>query len=100
MNEGEMYAACYLLLQKIEKSSTVMLDRWSISITNAESESTDDSVNSSRDNLDRRVSEKIPFDIINNYLSIGVVSKSLRSVNVKTLFCFLSFSRSNNFFRF
>ena len=62
-------------LQKIERSSSTLLDRWSITITNQKSNDHDS--NGSKDNLaeaDRRVSEKIPFNIINNYFSIGVVS--------------------------
>ena len=59
------------MLQKVEKSSQTLLDRWSISITEIEESAS----NSSQDHLDRRcVSEKIPFNIINNYFSIGVVS--------------------------
>ena len=61
-----------------------MLDRWSITITNQKQ--TDDESSGSKDNLASvaeeteegphpRVSEKIPFNIINNYFSIGVVSE-------------------------
>ena len=63
----------HFTFQKIERSSKTMLDRWSIAITNE-----DDYSKGSKDNLNeenrRMVSEKIPFNIINNYFSIGVVS--------------------------
>ena len=63
----------HFYFQKIERSSKTMLDRWSIAITNE-----DDYSKGSKDNLNeenrKMVSEKIPFNIINNYFSIGVVS--------------------------
>ena len=56
-----------------------MLDRWSITITN-QSDTNENTSKGSKDNLNddqnnrKMVSEKIPFNIINNYFSIGVVS--------------------------
>ena len=62
-----------MLLQKIERSTTTLLDRWSISITDVQGQ-TNEPDNGSMDPPSRDVvSEKIPFDIINNYFSIGVV---------------------------
>ena len=40
------------------------------------------------------VSEKIPFDIINNYFSIGVVSKTMAKVCI--LWCLSQFKRLSN----
>ena len=62
-------------MQKIERSSTTMLDRWSIGITELEEvQDEPESDSGSQKHKDKRVSENIPFNIINNYFSIGVVS--------------------------
>lgn len=49
-------------LQKIEKASMVMLDRWQIEVV--EDKLTDSG----------EVGDPIPYNIINNYFSVGVVS--------------------------
>ena len=63
-----------IIFQKIERSTTTLLDRWSIKITDVVQEV------EQQEHVDRRVSEKIPFNIINNYFSIGVVSKTMAKV--------------------
>ncbi|XP_066989489.1 diacylglycerol kinase 1 isoform X2 [Macrobrachium rosenbergii] len=57
--EGE---SLHKVLKKIEKSSVVMMDRWHIEV----SEQT-----GTQDDIDK-VGDKIPYNIINNYFSIGV----------------------------
>jgi len=52
-----------------------MLDRWSIKVTNDSEESEDGESGKICDYQD------IPFNIINNYFSIGVVRKSDNSIN-------------------
>lgn len=52
------------MLQKIEKSTVVMMDRWHIEV----SEQT-----GTHEDMDE-VADKIPYNIVNNYFSIGVVS--------------------------
>ena len=54
----------YFYLQKISQSSTVMLDRWSISVSDEERDKSEPII---------RANDKIPYNIINNYFSIGVV---------------------------
>lgn len=49
--------------QKIEKSSVVMMDRWHIEVS--EQTSTQET---------EEAGDKIPYNIVNNYFSIGVVS--------------------------
>ncbi|KAB7506505.1 Diacylglycerol kinase beta [Armadillidium nasatum] len=53
--EGE---SLYKILKKMEKSSLVMLDRWHIEVSETREEES---------NIDR-----IPYNIVNNYFSIGV----------------------------
>lgn len=50
-------------LQKIEKSTVVMMDRWHIEVSEQTGTQEGD-----------EVGDKIPYNIINNYFSIGVVS--------------------------
>ena len=54
--------------QKIELSTTVMMDRWRIEVSD------------SRMQDDDPPGEPIPYNIINNYFSIGVVSPAPRPV--------------------
>lgn len=54
----------FLLLQKIEKSSVVMMDRWHIEV----------SEQTGTQETGGDVADRIPYNIINNYFSIGVVS--------------------------
>ena len=77
--ESRSKSSC-LFLQKIERSSTTMLDRWSIEITEItetdpmlDQQEEHSGSNKEPSSKDRRVSENIPFNIINNYFSIGVV---------------------------
>lgn len=51
-------------LQKIEKSSVVMMDRWHIEV----------SEQTGTQETGGDVADRIPYNIINNYFSIGVVS--------------------------
>lgn len=60
--EGE---SIYKLLDKISKASNVMLDRWLIELS--DSAPPEPGVN--------EADTRIPYNIINNYFSIGVVSK-------------------------
>ncbi|XP_068225402.1 diacylglycerol kinase 1 isoform X4 [Palaemon carinicauda] len=57
--EGE---SLHKVLKKIEKSSVVMMDRWHIEVS--EQMGTQDDID--------KVGDKIPYNIINNYFSIGV----------------------------
>lgn len=50
------------MLQKIERASTVLMDRWHIEV----SEQKDDG---------SPPGDPIPYNIINNYFSVGVVRK-------------------------
>lgn len=59
--------------QKIEKSSVVMMDRWHIEVS--EQTGTQET---------EEAGDKIPYNIVNNYFSIGVVS-------VGKLFCYARF---------
>lgn len=61
--EGE---SVHKLLHKIARSSIVMMDRWSVELTD---------VQDFEDCKDKESGiDKIPYNIINNYLSVGVVS--------------------------
>ena len=51
-----------------------MLDRWNITITSADS-SVDLGGQGSQDKEEQEKQQNIPFNIINNYFSIGVVSQ-------------------------
>lgn len=55
-------------LQKIEKASIVMLDRWQIDVI--EDKTTDPC----------EVGDPIPYNIINNYFSVGVVSRTYQEL--------------------
>jgi len=64
-----------LFFQKIERSSTIKLDRWNITITeNPEVMTSLEGEKENNNQLQAAGSDKIPFNIINNYFSIGVVS--------------------------
>lgn len=58
--EGE---SLWKVINKISQSSTVMLDRWSISVSDEERDKSEPII---------RANDKIPYNIINNYFSIGV----------------------------
>jgi hypothetical protein len=78
-----------LFFQKIERSSTIKLDRWNITITeNPEGMTSTDGEKENNNQLQAAGSDKIPFNIINNYFSIGVVS--LASLRDKKLDHFLN----------
>ncbi|KAK8733741.1 hypothetical protein OTU49_006462, partial [Cherax quadricarinatus] len=57
--EGE---SLHKILKKIEKSSVVMMDRWHIEVSEQSATQEDDQI----------VGDKIPYNIVNNYFSIGV----------------------------
>ena len=61
--------------QKIERSSVTKLDRWNITITeNPDAATSSEGEKENNNQLEREAdSDKIPFNIINNYFSIGVV---------------------------
>lgn len=58
--EGE---SLWKLIGRISQSSTVMLDRWSITVSDEEKDKSEPLI---------RDSDKVPYNIINNYFSIGV----------------------------
>ena len=58
--------------QKIERSTVTKLDRWNINITNDEVSADPGEKNNQQDEPEKQ--QNIPFNIINNYFSIGVVS--------------------------
>ena len=60
----------YFLPQKMDKASVVMLDRWHIEVSESASGSTSEGDHPSGP------SHKIPYNIVNNYFSIGVVSEN------------------------
>ena len=60
--------------KKIERSTVTMLDRWNITITNDDS-SVELGGQGSQDKDEQEKQQNIPFNIINNYFSIGVVSQ-------------------------
>lgn len=59
--EGE---SIHKILHKIARASTVMLDRWLIELSDTAPPDPDQKIADTR----------IPYNIINNYFSIGVVS--------------------------
>lgn len=60
--EGE---SVHKLLHKVSKATPVMMDRWSIDLTDIQETTQIETKNNT---------DKIPYNIINNYFSIGVVS--------------------------
>jgi len=58
--EGE---SLWKLIGRISQSSTVMLDRWSITVSDEEKDKSEPLI---------RDSDRVPYNIINNYFSIGV----------------------------
>lgn len=64
--EGE---SIHKLLQKIAKASTVMLDRWLIELSDT----------APPEPGHTQADTRIPYNIINNYFSVGVVSDQKRN---------------------
>lgn len=58
--EGE---SIYKILHKIAKATPVMLDRWLIELSDT-----------ALPDPDQKIDTRIPYNIINNYFSVGVVS--------------------------
>ena len=58
--------------QKIERSTVTKLDRWNINITNDDVPADPGEKINQQDEPEKQ--QNIPFNIINNYFSIGVVS--------------------------
>ncbi len=62
------YAACYsrVIFQRLSACQTSLLDRWKISVNDEERDKSEPVY---------KVIQSVPYNIINNYFSIGVVSK-------------------------
>ena len=67
-------------LQQIEKSRSILMDRWSLNVTS-------DLSNSSEKG------DPVPLSIINNYFSIGVVSIGFKFLIFN--FCYLLTKKQN-----
>jgi hypothetical protein len=54
------------------------LDRWNITITNVDDNPVDSGGHSNQPSEEQEKQQNIPFNIINNYFSIGVVSTAFQ----------------------
>lgn len=75
--EGE---SVHKLLHKIARASTVMLDRWLIELSDTQP----------LDPCQTLADTRIPYNIINNYFSIGVVNIHYQSINININRCIIS----------
>ena len=62
-----LYAGCYprVIFQRLSSCQTSLLDRWKISVNDEERDKSEPVY---------KVTQSVPYNIINNYFSIGVVS--------------------------
>ena len=74
MASYNLYAGCYsrVIFQRLSSCQTSLLDRWKISVNDEERDKSEPVY---------KVTQSVPYNIINNYFSIGVVSTSLSFYN-------------------